>query len=176
MTIFVAGVYGAGKTTLCARLAQELAYFSTSASTLIRESRGEATWNRFKETRRIQSNQQLLISAVTNLRKKNNNILLDGHFALLNSDGHVEKIDHCVFYDLCIDAIILIEDEPADIAHRLTTRDGSQWDRSTVEALMRAERENAFAFHRASNVPLKIFRGSTYFEILAYLSEIVPRN
>ena len=176
MTIFVAGVYGAGKTTLCTRLAQELGYFSTSASTLIRESRGKATWNQSKETRQIQSNQQLLIGAITKLRKKSKNILLDGHFALLNSDGLAEKIDHGVFYDLCIDAIMLIEDEPADIAHRLNTRDGAQWDRSAVEALMIAERENAVAFHRASSVPLKIFQGRTYYEIVSYLSEIAPRN
>ncbi|MBS7435855.1 AAA family ATPase [Pseudomonas syringae] len=170
MIIFVAGVFGAGKTTLCALLAEELGYATTSASVLIRQRRGRVTWNNSKETYDIHANQKLLVESVNELRNYNKNFILDGHFALLDSEGYATKVSHDVFYDLNLDAILLIEDDPANIALRLNVRDAARWSSTTVEALMTAERENALAFHRASSIPLKVYHNTLHAEILTYLT------
>jgi adenylate kinase len=170
MIIFVAGVYGAGKTTVCELLARELDYTTASASALIRQRRGQMTWNKTKKTHEIDQNQRHLIESLNEFKAVNRSVILDGHFALLDGEGKVAKIEKSVFFDLNIDAIVLIEGDAKDIASRLSSRDTIQWNYFTIESLMVAERENALEFHEASGVPLKIFDSSAQQDILDYLT------
>nr|WP_280640144.1 ATP-binding protein [Pseudomonas viridiflava] len=170
MIIFVAGVYGVGKTTVCEMLARELDCKAASASALIRQRQGGLTWNKHKHTHGIVQNQQYLIEALNEVRAHNQNLVLDGHFALLNGEGSVTKIEKNVFYHLHLDAIILIEGDIKEIAFRLSARDSIPWNYSTISTLMAAERENALEFHEASGIPLKIFDSSETQDILHYLT------
>lgn len=172
MIIFVAGVYGVGKTTICELLARELDYTTASASSLIRQRRGQTTWNKTKKTYEIVQNQQHLIESLNELKALNRSVILDGHFALLDGEGKVVKIEKTVFFNLNIDAIILIEGNAKDIASRLSSRDTSQWNYSTIVTLMAAERENALEFHERSGVPIKIFDSSAKQEIQDYLAAL----
>ena len=170
MIILVAGVYGVGKTTLCGMLARELGCTAASASTLIRQRRGKTTWSKNKNTDEIAKNQQYLIESLDELRAHNQSIILDGHFALLDSNGIVTKIQRSVFDALNIDAIVLIECDVDEIALRLSARDSRSWTYSTIAALMAAERENAIDFHKVSGVPLKIFDFNAPQEVLDYIT------
>ncbi|MEC4170201.1 ATP-binding protein [Pseudomonas sp. MS-1(2024)] len=172
MMIFVAGVYGVGKTTICELLSRELDYTVASASALIRQRRGQTTWNKNKKTHEIAQNQQHLIEALSELKALNRSVILDGHFALLDGDGKVVKIEKNVFFDLNIDVIVLIEGDAKEIVSRLSSRDTTQWSYSTIATLMAAERKGALEFHEESGVPLKIFDSSAQRDILNYLADL----
>jgi adenylate kinase len=171
MIIFVAGVYGAGKTTICSRLAEDLGYLNISASELIRVLRGTATWNSSKKTQDIERNQNILIEAVADLKKSHSDIILDGHFALLDSEAKIISLPIAVFKDLNIDKIILVESDIQEIEFRLKARDKTEWDFPLIKALATAEKNNAFAYHYATGIPLRAFNNNDYQDILSYLKE-----
>lgn len=171
MIIFVAGVYGSGKTTVCSRLAEDLGYLHVSASELIRARRGNATWNSSKKTRDIERNQSILIEAVADLRKNHSDIILDGHFALLDSEAKITSLPKSVFSNLNIDLIILIESSIQEIEFRLKARDKTEWGIPLIKALVTTERNNAFAYHHATGIPLKAFHNKDYQEIVSYLTK-----
>ncbi|MEC4876867.1 ATP-binding protein [Pseudomonas sp. NC26] len=171
MIIFVAGVYGSGKTTICSRLAADLGYLSVSASELIRARRGGATWNSSKKTKDIERNQSILIEAVAELKTQYRDIILDGHFALIDSESKITILPKNVFSKLKIDKIILIESDIHEIKLRLKTRDKTEWNQPLLKELMGAERNNALAYHEETGIPLKIFNNKNYQAIVSYLTK-----
>lgn len=171
MIIFIAGVYGSGKTTICSRLAADLGYLSVSASELIRARRGNTTWNSSKETQDIERNQQILVEAVADLKMNHRNILLDGHFALLDSETRITVLPQKVFDNLSVDKIILIESSIQDIESRLKARDKKEWDRKLIKELIISERNSALAYHQATGTPLKIVNSKNYLDIIPYLEK-----
>lgn len=62
MTIFVAGVHGAGKTFVTEPACQKLGFVHATASQLIREERGHATWDAAKVVSDVDQNQAALIA------------------------------------------------------------------------------------------------------------------
>ncbi|ROO02373.1 hypothetical protein BK673_27090 [Pseudomonas fluorescens] len=176
MMIFIVGVYGVGKTTICKVLASSFDYIAVSASELIRRSRGEVTWDGVKRTRDISTNQHHLIQAVNSLQGTNKNIILDGHFALLDGAGNIIEVDIDVFFALNIDVVLLIEDQPAEILARLNLRDSAGWELSALEKLLIAEREGAFKFHRESGVPIKVFQSDDLQSIMKFISSLENSN
>jgi adenylate kinase len=176
MMIFVAGVYGVGKTTICNFLASSLDYVAASASALIKQRRGDATWDRAKRARDIPTNQHHLIQAVHILQSTNKKNILDGHFALLDSAENILMVDMGVFFALNIDVVLLIEDQPAKILERLNLRDSANWALSALENLAIAERENALRFHRASGIPIATFQSDELQEIVKYISDLENSN
>lgn len=171
MIIFVAGVYGSGKTTICSRLAADLGYLSVSASELIRARRGSATWNSSKKTKDIERNQSILIEAVAELKTCYSNIILDGHFALIDPEAKITILPKNVFSKLNIDKIILIESDTHEVKLRLRTRDKMEWDEPLLKELMDAERNNALAYHEETGIPLQIFNNKNYQAIVSYLTK-----
>jgi len=120
--VFVGGVHGVGKTTMCEAFVNQYGFIHKSASQLIREEKVEAIANNSKAVQNIDSNQQLLIKAVSRLRKAGGNLLLDGHFAILNSGLEPTALPTEIFGDLAINTIVAIYDEPALIATRIAGR------------------------------------------------------
>ncbi|MCK3838957.1 AAA family ATPase [Pseudomonas sp. NCIMB 10586] len=176
MMIFVAGVYGVGKTTICNFLASSLGYVSVSASALIKRRRGEWNWDRLKRTSDIPTNQNHLIQAVHDFQNTNKKSILDGHFALLDNAGEILKIDVNVFLALNIDAVLLIEDQPAEILARLNLRDSVSWELHVLESLITAEREGALRFHRESGIPIAIFQRNELQKIVRFILDIENSN
>ncbi|SEC39829.1 adenylate kinase [Pseudomonas frederiksbergensis] len=176
MMIFVAGVYGVGKTTICNFLASSLGYVAVSASALIKQRRGETTWDDVKRTSDISTNQDHLIQAVHDLQNTNQKNILDGHFALLDNAGKILTVDINVFLALNIDAVLLIEDQPAEILARLNLRDSASWELYVLENLVIAEREGALRFHRESGIPIAIFQRDELQEIVKFISDLESSN
>lgn len=141
--IFVAGVHGVGKTTACESFASTHAIEHKSASQLIREAKVSALSTRGKAVRDIHGNQKLLIGAVQRIRATGKPLLLDGHFALLDSQLIPQALPMDVFYDLAINAVIAIHDKPNAIAKRLAVRDTESLSSSQIAALQALELSNA---------------------------------
>lgn len=153
-TIFVAGVHGVGKTSMCQDFAQRFGFAHKSAGQLIRESKVATTDGNSKAVKDIDGDQQLLIQAVSKIRTSGESLLLDGHFAVLNSEHLPTALVTNVFANLNIDAIIAIFDEPAFIAARMTIRDGINKNESDVNALQSLELDRARQVASELNLPL----------------------
>ncbi|MGA7179835.1 MAG: AAA family ATPase [Thiobacillaceae bacterium] len=154
--IFIAGVHGVGKTTLCTGVSNSDEFIHKSASQLIREAKESAIARNSKTVADIPGNQKLLIDAVTRITKSGKTLLLDGHFALLNMARKAEALPTKVFSDLGVDAIVLIHDTTARIVERLMQRDGRRPRFDGIKTLQ--ELENSRAKIVAEELGLPLFR------------------
>lgn len=152
--LFVAGVHGVGKTTLCTEYANNHGLLHKSASELIREEKEVAISRTNKLVKDVSGNQQLLINAVERIRATGKTLLLDGHFALMNKARKIEALPAKVFADLRIDGIVVIRDRASSIALRLRQRDGCGFDPKEILALQSAEIEQSKLVSKELGLPL----------------------
>lgn len=152
--IFVAGVHGVGKSTLCAALAKKEGILHRSAGQIIREADVRALSDDTKVVRDIDHTQKLLVAGVDRIRSGSRSLLLDGHFALINGSGEVEPIALEVFDALALDRIVLVHDSPREIRRRLIARDKDAFPVSTLAELQSVEVHTAEAVARAFAIPL----------------------
>ena len=68
MTTFIAGIHGVGKTYLAKPAAVRLGMTYATASQLIREERGRASWDASKMVDDVASNQAALVAAVSRIK------------------------------------------------------------------------------------------------------------
>ncbi len=151
--IFIGGVHGTGKTTMCHSIAQGFGFVHRSASQLIRSAKESAIARDTKVVRDIDSNQKLLLFAIEELRQAGQSILLDGHFSLINQQSEIQKLPVELFAQLKIDATILFFDKPETIAKRLSLRDGNVVDVQFIKAHQEAEIEHASVVASALGLP-----------------------
>lgn len=107
-TIFVAGTYGVGKSTLCTKLAKLLEIPNFSAGDLISAVNGES-YGANKVVGNKDVNQNILALQVKQLLKVNPKIILAGHFCIFDANGNVDYLPNSVFHDLEIEIILLLE-------------------------------------------------------------------
>lgn len=164
--IFVSGVHGVGKTSMCEVYKTNEMFTFQSAGQLIRAARSQSNIDQSKDVKNIDDNQKLLINAVSNIKNSGKFLLLDGHFAVWDSEHQPTAIDTKVFIELGIDSIITIHDEPQLIAERINTRDEkSSLSADEIDALQKLEIEQASQIARKLNVPLTFLKA---FEIKSF--------
>lgn len=159
--IFLAGVHGVGKGFLGAPVAMSLGIDHLTASQLIRQEKGRATWDGDKRVAEVDDNQLALIRAVTRLHESRKRILLDGHFVLRNASGDLTKLPPDVFAQLHLVGAILLTEEAAIISHRIADRDGIQASIKSIAELAVEEKLHAKNVCRQLNIPLTIIHSAS---------------
>ncbi|MGP6443889.1 ATP-binding protein [Rahnella aceris] len=153
MLIFIAGVHGVGKSYLCTLYCKQHEHtLHKSASQLIREF-GNINFDSNKLTSNIDENQLVLIEAIKKIKISGQNLLLDGHFALVDKNGEVNQIDSEVFKKLELDGIILLEEPSEIIKERINARDKKEIEYN-LEELITQEKENANKVSLNYQIPL----------------------
>ena len=137
--MFVGGIHGAGKGTLCSAVAKRVAARHLSAGQLIGGARHQAVAS--KRVEDVDANQGSLLSALQEYSSEPR-VLLDGHFALLGSDG-IERVPADVFRGINPVALIVVVVDPEEAVRRLEARDGASCDLATLSSLQRAELSHA---------------------------------
>ena len=153
--IFVAGVYGVGKSTLCNKLSSAAGIPAFSAGDLISDINGE-TYGRNKVVKDAKSNQDILISAVDMKFEKCPHFLLAGHFCIVDKDNEVELLPEYVFSRLHLSQIILLEANVLRIAENINGRDHRKYPVQTLERLIACERSQAQRVAKELKIPLTI--------------------
>lgn len=151
--IFVSGVYGVGKSTLCGKLAKKLGLSTCSASELISTINGEE-YGANKAVRDKNVNQKILIEAIEDKLNDNDCFILAGHFCLFNSKNDVEKLPVDAFEEMHNCSIILLEAELNDICENLQKRDGKNYSPEKIRALQMEEASQAQIISERLRVPL----------------------
>jgi adenylate kinase len=152
--IFLGGVHGVGKTTLCNSLFAPEGYHCVTASSLIKSFRDNT--DKDKRVDDISDNQVVLLKQLELEKGAHHKLLLDGHFCLINNLDQIEPIDVEVFKAICPSILILIQSNPVDIAERLSKRDGKEWRAAFIEKFQKAEESHAQLVAQAMSIPIQI--------------------
>lgn len=154
--IFLGGVHGVGKSSLCQREFSPMGYTCATASSIIRAAGGTVVNE--KTVKNVSGNQDALIRSLPSVLKKYARFVLDGHFTLVNAECHIEPIPLEVFRRINPNILILLTGEPSEIALRLKSRDKRKWSELFVAEFQNAEIEHAKKIAKALNIPLHIVR------------------
>ena len=112
VTVFVAGIHGAGKSTICREFARLLGAFHATAGDLIRANAKATTEVTVgvKAVPNVDANQLLLLRGLAVYQARNSGpLLLDGHFVLLTPDGAIAEIPVTVYEAIAPVAVLLVE-------------------------------------------------------------------
>ncbi len=156
-TIFIAGVYGTGKSTICSALAERLHIPAFSASDLISVINGEQ-YGANKAVVDKDNNQVLLATRVQKLNSKNRQIILAGHFCIFDARYDVEVLPESVYPALNITQIVLLEAEVQNIISNLRHRNGKDYSEKSVTALIEKEREQSERTSKQLKCPRYIYK------------------
>jgi len=138
-TLFIAGVYGVGKSTLCSQLSKELNIPTFSAGDLISAVNGEQYGANKVVSDKI-SNQNILAVEVHKQLQIHPKILLAGHFCIFNRENQVECLPEDIYSKLNIIHILLLEGSTEKILGNLSTRDHRVYTYDQISELKKTER------------------------------------
>lgn len=160
--IFIGGIHGSGKGTICEILKSKVELIHLTASEVLKWN--ELSLQEDKLVNDIAETQNRLISNLNKIIDKNKTYLLDGHYCLLTKDGKPEKISLQTFKDICPKKMILVITNPITIKKRLENRDAKTYDISLIENFQNLEINFAKEISEVLQIPLHIIN-SEEFEI-----------
>ena len=140
--IFIGGIHGVGKGTLCKKVADELDMVHLTASAVLK-------WSDFAEdqaNKRVKDDKFTKDRLLENLDKiiqPQKTYLLDGHFCLQNNEGVIEKVPDDIFIGINPIKIVLVTVEPEEIGRRLFQRDGKEYDVNLLKQMQEIEKAHA---------------------------------
>lgn len=169
--IFVGGIHGVGKSTICANLKNDLSIDSLTASQLIRREK-KALINQNKLVNDSLDNQIRLIKQLKE-ESSHKRLLLDGHLTLINKKHEVEDIPLSIFQQINPSHIVLITSSTESIIERLKKRDNKTYDFYLIDSMSKREKKQAERISKALNIPLYIFSSNDYVKIKSTLSTIL---
>lgn len=141
-TIFLAGIYGVGKSTLAEKLSAATSLPCFSAGDLISKVNGEKYGaNKFVANK--EKNQDILAECVSEILQTTQTIILAGHFCIVNRQRKVDKLPNQIFKKLQISKIVLLEADPLIIMNHLFGRDRENYSLELLKDLSIQERKCA---------------------------------
>ena len=170
MTTFIAGIHGVGKTYLAKPAAVRMGMTYATASQLIREERGRASWDASKMVDDVASNQAALVAAVTRIKAGGQSLLLDGHFVLRKAVNEHERLPEAAFRDLGCTAVVLLTCSTKVILSRLSGRGDDSWSETEVTSFAHTEADHAAAVCSSLAVPLVTLQAPTSEEFESALA------
>jgi adenylate kinase len=156
VTVLVAGAHGVGKTFLAKPAAERLGFRYATASQLIRDERGHATWTKTRQVTQIDENQIALARAVERILDGGEQLLLDGHLVLRSRPNEHQRLAESVFRSLRCRRIIILTSPLEVLLERLRARDDHTWTVSELAAFSEAEVRHAQAVAAALSIDLAI--------------------
>jgi len=172
MTIFVAGVHGAGKTFATKPACEKLGLVHATASQLIKEERGQATWDLAKMVSDVDQNQAALISAARRIRESGATLVLDGHFVLRRAPGTHERLPVDVFRALKCSSVLLIRSPVPVLLERLLARQDMSWTEAELVEFSMAEDVHSAEVAKQLGIPLEILDSPSAREVETWLNRL----
>lgn len=170
--IFVGGIHGVGKTTLCNYLTDELNIKNFSSSKLISELNSQRV-NLDKTVDDIQGNQDVLLSAVDLFLDKDKNYILDGHFCLLDKNNGINKVPIETFKGLGLKSVIVLIDDPKNIASRINNRDSRDLNIEFIREFQEKEIEYAKYICEQLDIVCKILSPDDKDKLIGFIKNTI---
>lgn len=131
---FIGGIHGTGKTSICQLLSEKYNIPHYSSGMLINKGK-----QIYKQVDKINDNQEILIKEIERLSNYHNNIILDGHYTLLDKSNNIQYIPEELFSKLNIKQMILLKCNIDIIYNRLKERDNIDYDKNILLKLQKSE-------------------------------------
>ena len=171
--IFISGVHGVGKGTVCEKISSHFTYPHYSASSLIKSVK-KAEVDKNKIVIDADKNQDYLIIALKRLDVNSDYILVDGHFCLQGNNVVIE-IPLATFEEMGLAAIVLLTDDPTQIHTRLHSRDNASLGVDIIRSLQEKEKERANYVAKKLGIPLLESKIDDAKAIVEWLASMTPR-
>lgn len=165
--IFIGGIHGVGKGTICNKICEQTDFVHITASEILRWDEISKPDN--KKVENIQNTQDRLIAGLDKALKENENYLLDGHFCLFNSEGQVEKVPMETFEKIAPKLITIVTTKIDLIKKRLEKRDNKGYDFDLLETMQTSEKEYAQQISSKLNVPFVEIKDGNYQSLIEIL-------
>lgn len=137
--VFVGGIHGVGKTTLCRSVSNELGVIHLTASEILSWSEDQNK----KQVNDILEMQRRLISGLERFCKDDRLYLLDGHYCLLDQAGNITEIPIEIFEQINPKLLVLINGDLESIQARLQERDQQRYNMDMLIKFKKTEAEHA---------------------------------
>ncbi len=173
--IFIGGIHGVGKSTICKHICSELSMEYLSASELLKWN-GINQDSKNKKVKDISDNQNRLIVGLENIIQKGKFYLLDGHYCLLNSNNEILKVPIETFEQINSISFNLVLGNISEIKQRLEARDNKPYDYELLQHFQDEELAYAKYLSKKFNVPLNIGENNDYLNILESLCKTIKRT
>lgn len=156
-TFLFSGVHGVGKGFFLNRVKSEIEnYTLLSASDLIGKYKSAADAG-YKKVAQVNKNQDVLINALNQEQCcSSQDIILDGHICIFNSDGLIESIPKFFFIDGKIDGIIILQDSVEEIYNRIRLRDSKTINIEDITNMQNKEKEYAVALEKEFSIKYRV--------------------
>ena len=165
-TIFLGGVHGSGKGHFYDLMREQIICDHVSASSLLHWATKEKT------VEDVDANQDLLASLLPDAIKGDKAYLIDGHYALWNKRGGIDRVSLTVFEACKPDVLLCMTGNPALIAERLSRRDSIQYTDEQIAALQSEEIEVAKRISGHLQRPLYLMDTEDIENQMAIIKEI----
>lgn len=170
--VFIGGIHGVGKSTICQVICHELGLEYLSASELLKwEAINEDSKN--KKVTDITETQSKLIESLQNTVLKDKLYLLDGHYCLLNRDNVVSEIPLKTFLQIKPIILNIILGDINEIQKRLEDRDKKPYKYKLLEHFQNSELKYATYLSQHLKIPINIGRTNDYSNIIKSISKIL---
>lgn len=165
-TIFLGGVHGSGKGHFCDQMRQYIICDYISASSLLHWATKEKT------VEDVSANQSILATLLPEAIRGDKTYLIDGHYALWNKRGGIDKVSSTVFKACNPDVLICMIGNPALIADRLSKRDSIHYTAEQIALLQSEEIEGAKRISDLLQCPLYLVDTENIENQCAIIKEI----
>lgn len=165
--IFIGGIHGVGKGTICKKISSSKNINHLSASKVLK-------WNKIstKENKLVNSlytTQSRLIKGLDALIQNTDTYLLDGHYCLLNSKSKPEKVSEKTFEIIAPKVMAIVIEDTEVIYERLKQRDGTKYSLSLLDEMQEMEIDYAKYLSSKFNKPYVEIHKSNYENLNKYL-------
>lgn len=168
--IFIGGIHGVGKGTICKEISKVTNANHIVASDLLK-------WNEIsnvgdKNVANIKFTQDRLVTGLNNVINKNELYLLDGHFCLFNSEGETEKIPKETFTKINPRLMAIVTTSVNKIQERLKDRDGKIYNLDKLKEMQTIEMNYAKQIALTFNIPFIEIKDGDISNITKLISRI----
>lgn len=139
--IFIGGIHGVGKGTICKRISNNKNIAHVSASEVIKWK--EINSNNDKRVDDFDRTQSMLLKGIERLKQDSSTLILDGHYCLLNSNNEPEKISEKTFEEIAPKVMAIVIEDEEIIYERLKQRDGTKYSLSLLKKMQKMEIDHA---------------------------------
>lgn len=173
--IFIGGIHGVGKSTICQHICSKLPMEYLSASELLKwKEINDDSKN--KKVENISDKQDRLIIGLENTIQKDKFYLLDGHYCLLNSNNKISKVPLETFKQINSISFNLVLGNISEIKQRLEARDNRPYDYELLQHFQDEELAYAKYLSKKFNVSLNIGKNNDYLNILESLRKTIKKT
>jgi adenylate kinase len=168
--VFVGGVHGVGKSSMCAHAAERVGATHLTASTLISEAKQDAIAAAGKRAADVPGNQELLLKRFAERTSTVSGVvLLDGHYTILNAHGEAVRLGADLFAALGVSTFLCIRGDAEAIRARLADRDGHGPSADDVSLHQQIELAQAAEVARQQGAELQVIEAFDTVSLVAVL-------